>query len=417
MSRRVVIVGAGVIGCCCALEARRRGWEVVVVDRGRPQDEGCSFGNAGMVVPSHFIPLAAPGMVAMGLRMMGNPESPFFLKPRLDADLASWVWRFVRAATRRHVESSAPLLRDLSLASRALYVEWSREWGDPFGLQERGLLMLCKSDHGLEEEAGTAARARDLGLRAEVLDPRQLAALEPGLRMDVAGGVYFPQDCHLSPGAFLSALRGKLAAEGVEFRWNFEARGWKGEASAPRALTGADGEVGGDVFVLAAGVWSTELAKLLGCALPMQAGKGYSVTLDNPRERPAVCAILTEARVAVTPMGGGLRFGGTMEISGLDERVNPRRLEGIAKSVPRYFPAFTAADLRGCPVWHGLRPCSPDGLPYLGALRRAPNVIAATGHAMMGLSLAPITGNLVASLLDGRAPSIDISLLDPCRFD
>ena len=417
MSRRVVIVGAGVIGCCCALEARRRGWTVVVADRGGPEDEGCSFGNAGMIVPSHFIPLAAPGMVAMGLRMMGNPESPFFLKPRLDGDLAAWVWRFVRSATRAHVERSAPLLRDLSLASRALYVDWSREWGHPFGLEQRGLLMLCKTGPGLEEEAGTAARARDLGLRAEVMDPAGLARLEPGLRMDVAGGVHFPQDCHLSPSAFLGALREKLRAQGVEFRWHWRAAGWKEAADGARALEGADGALEADAFVLAAGVWTSELAKLLGAALPMQAGKGYSVTLERPRELPRICAILSEARVAVTPMGGRLRFGGTMEISGLDERINPRRLEGIAKSVPRYFPAYTAEDLRGTPVWHGLRPCSPDGLPYLGALRGAPNVIVASGHAMMGLSLAPITGQLVGSLLGREAPSIDIGLLDPARFD
>src|SRR5205085_2635911 len=154
-----------------------------------------SFGNAGMVVPSHVIPLAAPGMVAQGLKWMWNPESPFYIKPRLRLDLWSWCYRFWRSATRAHVQRSGPLLRDLHLASRACYEDWAGQAGNPFGLQKRGLLMLCKTRQALEDEARSARHARQLGVPAEVLDAKQTAALDPQVRMDVAGSVYYPMDC------------------------------------------------------------------------------------------------------------------------------------------------------------------------------------------------------------------------------
>ncbi|HMO65505.1 MAG TPA: FAD-dependent oxidoreductase [Verrucomicrobiota bacterium] len=414
--RSVLILGGGVIGLACAWHAARRGLRVTVVERLPAARDGCSFGNAGMIVPSHFVPLAAPGMVALGLKWMGNPESPFYIRPRLDAELFGWAWKFWRASTAAHVARAAPLLRDLSLASRAEYEALAEESGNDFGFTRRGLLMLCRTPHALDEEAKTAEHARRLGVPAEVLDAQQIAALEPGVTMNVAGGVLFPKDCHLSPDRLMAGLQKRLAAAGVECLWETEVAAWRHEGGRLVAARTSRGELAADEFVLAGGSWSPRAAAGLGLKLSMQAGKGYSLTLPQPRQLPQLCAIFTEARIAVTPMGGALRFGGTMEIAGLDETINPRRVRGIIRAVPPYWPAFREEDFAGLPPWRGLRPVSPDGLPYLGRTRRWPNLIIATGHAMMGLSLAPVTGRPVGELLAGEPPAHDLTLLAPERY-
>jgi D-amino-acid dehydrogenase len=410
---RVIIAGAGIVGLCSAWYARKRGLKVTVIERGQAERGGCSFGNAGMVVPSHFIPLAAPGMVAQGLKWMANPESPFYVKPRLSWDLLAWGARFWLAATSKHVRRAAPLLRDLSLASRALFEEL-----EPlgFGLEKRGLLMLCKTAHALDDEAKTAATARSLGVPADVLDAAQTAALDPAVRMDIAGSVYFPKDCQLDPARLMAALQGELQKDGVEFLWNTEVEGWRFESCRIAAAVTSHGEIAGDEFVLCGGSWSQGMAEGLGLGLPMQAGKGYSLTLRQPRQLPRICSIFCEARVAVTPMGNSLRFGGTMEIAGMDESINARRVAGIVRAVPQYYPEFSTEDFAGVEPWAGLRPCSPDGLPYLGRSVAFENLTIATGHAMMGLSLGPVSGRIVAELLSGEPPSHDLTLLSPDRY-
>ncbi len=407
LMKNVVVIGGGVIGLSVAAECARRGHRVAVIEKSRGR-RGASFGNAGMVVPSHFIPLAAPGMVALGLKWMWNPESPFYIKPRLDWDLIAWAWRFWRASTREHVERCAPLLRDLHLASRAAY----EQIGEDCGLVRKGLLMLCKTQHALDEEAHTATKARALGVSAEVLDAQQTAALDPDVTMDIAGSVYYPRDCHLQPERYVAAMERRLGPAMIDA----EVTGWRRQGGRLTAVQTTSGEIAGDEFVLAGGAWSSALVRELGLRLPMQAGKGYSITLPQPVELPQLCSILAEARVAVTPMGGALRVGGTMEIAGMNERISPRRVEGILRSLPLYYPRFRRAHFDGIAPWSGLRPCSPDGLPYLGRTRAAENLIVATGHSMMGLSLAPVTGELVAQILGGEPPRIDVALLSPDRY-
>ncbi len=426
MSKRVVIIGAGVIGLATAYYCAQRGFKVTVVERKAAERDGTSFGNAGMVVPSHFIPLAAPGMVALGLKWMWNPASPFYIQPRLDADLIGWGLRFIRAANEHHVRRSAPLLRDLSLASRKCFEEIAALPGVEFGLVKRGLLMLCQSEAVLEEEEKTAQEARRLGIPAEVLNAKQTAALDSGARMNIVGAVHFPLDCHLSPARFMSVLQQQCEQLGVAFCWNREVTDWKIEDRGVRSLkvttsksdfaSNAVDEIEADEFVVCGGAWSTKIAERLRLKIPMQAGKGYSLTLPEPRQLPQICSILTEARVAVTPMGKTLRVGGTMEIAGLNEDINPMRVCGIVNSFCRYFPEFQPSDFAGVEPWRGLRPCSPDGLPYLGRAEKFSNLSVATGHAMMGLSLGPVSGKLMAQILANETPSFDLTLLSPDRF-
>ena len=416
MSKSIVIVGGGVIGLCTAYYAMQQGHGVTILERGGPDHDACSLGNAGMIVPSHFVPLAAPGMVAYGLRMMLKPRSPFYIRPRLDRDLLDWGLRFARAANAAHVERSAPLLRDLNLASRACYEELADKMDNAFGLTQKGLLMLCKTEQVLHEEAELAEQSRQLGLPAEVLSPAEAAQRDPGLQMDIAGAIYFPQDCHLSPQRFVAGLTQALEEGGACFKWSTRVIGWNTKDNHILAARTNRGHVSAEEYVLAGGAWSQELVRELEIRLPMQAGKGYSITLPHPHQKPNLCSILAEARVAVTPMGDTLRFAGTMEIAGLDTSVNRSRVEGILQSIPRYFPEFTPDDFRDLPVWSGLRPCSPDGLPYIGRFGRYKNLSAATGHAMMGVSLGPITGKLMAEILSDAPPSLAIDALSPDRY-
>ena len=416
MSKSILIIGSGVIGLSTACYCARRGHHVTVIDRNPEQRDGCSFGNAGMVVPSHFVPLAAPGMVALGLKWMWNPESPFYIKPRLNWELMSWAWKFMRAANAAHVARSAPLIRDLSFASRACFEEFAALPNNDFGLVKKGLVMLCKTQHSLDEEAAFAQRANALGVPAEVLDAKGISKLDPDVTMDVAGGVFFPKDCHLSPNRFMAGLKQQCDTMGVKFHWSTEVEGFTLDGSRVSGIKTKSGEFTADEVILCGGSWSPVVARELGLKLPMQAGKGYSLTLTKPRELPQICSIFTEARVAVTPMGGTLRFGGTMEIAGLNEDINPVRVRGIIKSVPKYYPKFALEDFEGIQPWRGLRPCSPDGLPYLGRTAKFKNLTIATGHAMMGLSLGPITGRLVSEIVSGEKSSMPIDLLNPDRY-
>jgi D-amino-acid dehydrogenase len=416
MSKSVLIIGAGAIGLSGALHCARKGHRVTVLERNGAQRDGCSFGNAGMIVPSHFVPLAAPGMVALGLKWMWNPESPFYIKPRFDGELLDWGMKFWRASNAEHVRRSAPLLRDLNFASRTWFEEFAALPENDFGLVTRGLLMLCKTQHALDEEAKYAAQANQLGVPAEVLNSPQVAKLDPGVTMDVAGAVYFPKDAHFTPDRYLAALQLQAEKSGVQFEWNAAVKNLVVRANKIAAVETSRGEFSADEMVLCGGSWSPLLARELGLKIPIQAGKGYSLTLAKPRELPQLCSIFTEARMAITPMGAALRFGGTMEIAGLNEEINPVRVQGIIKAVPKYFPKFQPEDFAGIQPWRGLRPCSPDGLPYLGRTGKFSNLVIATGHAMMGMSLSPITGRLVSEIVSGEKPSFDLSRLSPDRF-
>jgi D-amino-acid dehydrogenase len=236
--------------------------------------------------------------------------------------------------------------------------------------------------------------------------------------MDIAGAVHFADDCHLNPSRLMSALANRVRRLGGEIRWGAEVRGIQAANGRIYSVRTNSKEVRADEFVIAGGAWSGSIVRDLGLRLPMLAGKGYSMTLPNPRQLPNLCSILVEARVAVTPMGESLRFAGTMELGGLDMSINQTRVNGIRKSIPKYFPDFHADDFRGAPVWSGLRPCSPDGLPYIGRFSRFPNLSVATGHAMMGVSLAPVTGQLISEIISEPRPQSPLhsSLVSPDRF-
>ncbi len=416
MGERAVVIGAGVVGLSSAYFLSKEGFEVTVLDQNPPGTENCSFGNGGMIVPSHFTPLAAPGMVRMGLKMMLNPKGPFRIKPSLNPELLGWMWKFMRAANQAHVDRSKRLLLDLNFASKKLYEELSSlPEAESWGLTSKGLIALCKDPQVLHHESELAQAGRDLGLDIETLTPEQLEQTDPNITMDVAGGVLFKADAHLAPHKFVEWLRNQMPTS-VQILENQEVTGFEVSGGRIHKVLTSKESHAADQVVLAAGAWSGQLGRKLGLKIPMQAGKGYSFMVENPVELPDLCALLIEARIAVTPMMGQLRFGGTMEIAGVDLSINPTRVQGIKENIPRYYPKFKQEHFPA-KVWAGLRPCSPDGLPYLGRCHKVSNLILSAGHSMMGLSLGPITGKLVSQIAANRQPEFDLSILSPERYD
>jgi D-amino-acid dehydrogenase len=410
------IIGGGIIGLSSAYYLNKAGHQVTIIDQTDLKD-GCSHGNAGMIVPSHFIPLATPGMISKGIKWMFSSTSPFYVRPRLSGDLIKWGYQFYKHSTKQHVAHSIPALKEISLLSKAMYQQMARDLSFDFGYSERGLMMLYQNAETEKEEAETAHLANKIGIEAHVLSEAEVQQLEPEVKVKVRGGVYFPGDAHLTPQLLVKQLIAYLKEKGVDFKTNTYVTDLITERGSIKVLKTNGGDLSFDEVIIATGSWSGEVAAKLGITVPMQAGKGYSFTLQNMVRNVQIPSIFLEARVAITPMGNALRFGGTMEITGVDHGINMNRVKGIVNSIPHYYPEMKVAMPEEKEIWHGLRPCSPDGLPYIGKSRRIKNLTFATGHSMMGLSLGPGTGKLISEIIDHEKPSMPIAAFDPERFD
>lgn len=413
--KNVAIVGGGIVGLFCAYYLNQSGHRVTVFDKSN-LDDNCSVGNAGMIVPSHIIPLAAPGMIAKGIRWMFNPKSPFYVKPRLNGRLIKWGLKFYSHATKEHVEKSIPLLRAISLLSKSLYQELNEEQRLNFGYEERGLLMLYQSKEIEKEETEAARLANKNGVEAHLLSLSEIQQMEPDVTVTARGGVYFPGDAHLVPQLLSANLIQYLEGNGVTINRNTPVTDFTLEGGRIKSLHISEGPRSFDEYILAAGAWSAGVSSKLHVDLPIQGGKGYSFTIQNVKRNVRIPTLLLDGRVAVTPMGNSLRFGGTMEINGTDLSINMNRVKGIVETIPNFYPDIDVSLPAEQNVWRGLRPCSPDGLPYLGRSKKVKNLVIATGHSMMGVSLAPATGKLVSEIVDDKNTSMNLSAFNPERF-
>ncbi len=412
---KATIIGGGTVGLFTAYYLAEAGIEVTVIDQG-DLTKGCSIGNAGMIVPSHFVPLASPGMIGKGVKWMFSAKSPFYIHPRLDRRLVEWCLLFYRSATKKHVDRSLPYLKNLSLLSKSLYFDFARQYPEAgIGLEEKGLLMLYKTAAVEHEEVEMAALSNANGIAANVLSRSEARELEPDADLDVRGAVHFTGDAHLDPAKLHDFLKRHLLARGVRLIGQAEVERFAHSNGRITHVVTNQGEFACDQLVVCAGAWSGKVARLLGLKLPMLSGKGYSFMQNN---QPAIRtpAILTEQKVAVTPFGAQVRFGGTMEITDTDHRVNPKRVQGIYESISRYYTGFTPTPPAAETIWSGLRPCSPDGMPYIGPTARWQNVHFGTGHGMMGISLAPATGLLLAEQLRQKQPSLLTDAFSPDRY-
>jgi D-amino-acid dehydrogenase len=411
---KAVIIGGGIIGLSSAYYLKKKGWDITIVDRTDLSDS-CSYGNLGMIVPSHFVPLAAPGILAQGIRWMFDAKSPFYVKPSLDLQLIQWGLRFIKSATAVNVKKSAPYLLESNLLSKKLYEELSREPGFDFAFEKKGILMYFKSEKVAAEEIHLAEKARAMGLDVVTLNSTEAQALEPNLALDVLGAVHYRSDAHLYPNKLNQQLIANLQNGGTEFIKG-DIQHVKRSAHKIEFIRVGDREIKADTFVFAAGSWLPQLLKPLGISLPLMPGKGYSFNVDAQDTSLNIPAILCEARVAITPMNNQIRFGGTMEIGTVNDQINMKRVQGIVESIPEYMPGLQVQMPAKEKVWYGFRPCSPDGLPYIGFSKQYNNLLIAGGHAMMGLSLGPITGLLIADLANGESTIMNIKAFDPGRF-
>lgn len=413
MSKKVIIVGGGIIGLCSAYYLQKEGHEVIIVDQSN-MDAGASYVNAGYLSPSHIIPLSAPGVMKKGIRWMFNSASPLYIKPRFDRELLQWALAFNKSCNNVHVTKAIPAIKDITLLSQELFDDIKGSNGFTFHYEKKGLLMLCQTEKMLTEEIGTAHRAKQEGLDAEELSLTDLKVLEPNVELKIKGATYYKCDSHTTPHEFMRDMKTHLQNAGVLFYPNETVVDVNVENRRISSIRTNHQTLTADEFVLSAGSWSHLLSKKLALKLLLQAGKGYRINTTRPTGI-SIPSILAEAKVAVTPMNGFTRFAGTMEIAGINQAINSVRVEAIANAVTRFYPkiALTQEEKNGAAS--GLRPVSPDGLPYIGKSQNCNNLTIATGHAMMGWSMGTATGKLVSEIISEGKLSMSINSFHPDR--
>jgi D-amino-acid dehydrogenase len=411
---KVTVIGAGVIGLCCAYYLQKEGYEVTVIER-NDLTSGCSFGNLGYVSPSHFIPLATPGIISQGMKWMMSSSSPFYIKPRFNLDLVRWGLTFWKKSNAKTVEESAPHLNNLLQLSRELTIDLKNELPDSFNFTEKGVWMLYKSEKTGEHEKHLAEQANSYGLKTVVCDGQGVQDYEKNVEVNVAGGVLYVEDCHLNPAAFIGSLHKKLTALGVKFHLNTEVTGFESKDRIINKVITNKGEIQTDEVVIANGSWMENISKLLGIQLLMQPGKGYSFEYNNLEKNLMYPSILVDDRVATTPIDNWLRIGGTMELSGHSDNILPKRVNAVYEAFKKYYPNLDIPSPDIDKTWFGYRPVSPDGMPYIGRHSQYKNLSYAGGHAMLGISAAAGTGKLIAEIVKGENTSIEVKAFSPER--
>ncbi len=409
----VLIIGGGAVGVCAAYFLNKSGYKVILVEQAGI-GSGASHGNLGLVVPSHSVPLSNPEAISHGLGWMFKPESPFYIKPRLDIPLMKWLWEFWRASGEGSVHKAIPLIRDMSLLSLSLFNDLDQLLD--FNFQKQGLVSLCRTSKGLEENYQEALLLSSYGLKIDKQTPSSFAPLLGDLEVKALGGLFFKQDGHLTPSKFVRRLADHLRSTDVTFLTDTQVSGFTTSNGCITSTETSAGPIKAGTVVVTAGCWSSFLTKQLDVKLLIQPAKGYSITLKRPSRWPEIPLMLFESRVAVTPMGDFLRIGGTLELSGMDFKINPRRIAAILKAIPNYLPSLDIGTNDILETWCGLRPCTPDGLPFLGKVSNVSNLVIAAGHAMIGISLAPATGKLVSQIVGAEKTDVDISQFAVNRF-
>lgn len=413
MSKNVAIIGGGIIGLCSAYYLQKEGHEVTIIDQSN-LDTGASYVNAGYLSPSHIIPLSAPGVMKKGIKWMFNSSSPLYIKPRLDLDFLKWTWAFNKSCNANHVKKAAPVIRDISVLSQQLYQDIKTLEGFTTQYEKKGLFMLCQTQKLLDEELEMAEMAVKLGLEAKEVNLPQIKELEPNVEINAIGAAYFKCDHHSTPHEFMTEMKSYLTNSGVIFYTNEKVEDITISNQKITSIKTNKQTLVADEIVLAAGSWSSLLSKKLNLNLLLQAGKGYRIN-TNRETGITIPAILAEAKTAVTPMNGFTRFAGTMEIAGINHNINKVRVEAIANAARQYYPNIELTQAEKNDAACGLRPVSPDSLPYIGKSSKCKNLTVAAGHAMMGWSMGTATGLLVSEIISDKKTSLDLNPYHPDR--
>jgi D-amino-acid dehydrogenase len=403
----VLVIGGGVVGLCCAYHLRRDGASVAVVERGAVGGpDSCSYGNTGFV-GTQSAPLAEPGVLRLGLRWLSSAGSPFHVRARPDPELLRWLWHFRAACTEEAARAGAALLEDMKRRSLEILRRLCSGGGLASTFSAQGLLVAYRTAQAFEKACAAVPAAAGRGVRLRALDPAALRALEPEVEWDVCGAVYDEDAACLRAPEFVVELARLLEVMGVEIQAHNPVLGFEAAEGRVVAVRTSRGSVRPREVVIAAGAWSTQWARKLGVRLELQPARGYSVTVARPPAAPRLPVLLSEGRVAVMPLGDRVRFGGTLELSGMDGAISERRVEVIRRTVHEYLPRLESTET--LEVWSGLRPCTPDGLPLIGRAGSYRNLSVACGHGQIGMGLAPITGKLIAQIVAGERPDMDVT--------
>jgi D-amino-acid dehydrogenase len=409
--KHAVVIGGGAVGVASAYFLYQTGWQVTVIDRGEV-GRGCSYGNACLITPAHSRPLPGPGVVGQAVRWMARRDSPVYIRPRLDPAFLRWAWRFRASCTREAAERGSEALRALSRLSIDLFEEFGRAPQPGFFYRRAGLLHVYLGEDALaaaREEQRSLARE---GFEARVLSQSEARALEPALSPAVRGGLFIAGDAHGHSYDFVRSTAARLAQRGARFLTGRPVSRIIADRGRIRGVA-IDGEqVPADLVVLAAGAWTPSLAAPLGIDIPVQPAKGYSCTVDAFPGSPAIPVYIPGRRVAITPIGDRLRFGGTLELAGFATGLNAARYRAVVDAARLVLG--DRLQMRNEEAWFGYRPVTPDGLPIIDRARAVDGLIVAAGHAMLGFTQSPATGRLVAELANGQRPSVP---LEPFRLD
>lgn len=409
----VLVLGAGVVGLACAHYLLSEGRSVRVLDAGKV-GAATSWGNCGTLTPSHAAPLAAPGMVGQALRWMLRPDAPLYIRPRWDPALARWLGKVAGRCNSRHWRESGLAKGALLKYSRALVEDLVYGQDLDCGFEAGGLHYVFRSARALARHQRELPLLAELGIPTRVLDGAALAADEPALRPGLAGAIHFPGDAHLRPDRFTAELARIVRAAGGVIEEGVRVSGFERGRNGIEGVQTSEGRRSGGRVLVAMGAWSAAFAANLGLPIPVQPGKGYSITYDRPALAPRRPLVLKERSVCVTTWDDGYRLGSTMEFSGFDDAANPRRLAALERGAAEYLVEPTGPARRE--EWHGWRPMTWDDLPILGRAPGHNNLFLATGHGMMGMGMSAGTGRLLADLMTGRTPAIDPAPYAPSRF-
>ena len=398
MAKKIIIIGAGAIGLSTAYYLLQEGCQVTIIDDSK-DITNCSYGNTGLIVPSHYVPIASPGVIWNGIKWMFKADSPFSIKPSFDFNLLRWLLKFYLSSTDQHVNQSLKALSHMNLDSKILYLELSNKLD--FKVESKGLIMLANSKKGLQKELKAVKLCKNTPVHGDYLEKNDIKKLLPNIQVNAIGGTYYKEDAHTNPEEYMVKMNNYLTKNGVEMIHekviDFEQKKRKiNTVITDREIYSAN------EIILAAGSKSYKLTKKLGLKLPVIAGKGYSFNINKPIPKIDIPIVLSEERVAITPLSENIRFAGTMELNNTKRKVNYKKVSGMIKAITTYIPNFKPNYFNQINPWIGFRPASSDGLPFIGRSNRINNLIIATGHTMMGMSLAPITGKMIEKIITNK---------------
>lgn len=403
---RVAIIGGGVVGLACAWSLAQKGAEVVVLERD-VIGEGASKGNTGWVSPTISFPLASPGTLMMGMKSAFDPNGALVIRPELDTRWLRWLWAFRGAASRERFLKGVEALHNLNRRTFEVLDAYQAD-GIPFEMHAGGILTLGKTEKGIAWFGPVFEDLQKIGFEGQIetLTPEEARAIEPAIGDDVKFVVRTTIDRYVQPQTLMRGLADRVIALGHEVREETSVTGMRQTTAGWEISTNA-GPVQADRVVVATGALSPALLKPLGIDVPIVPAKGYSITLKGDGTRPSQALYMTESKIGVSGFEEGVRIAGVFELPGKDLVVDKRRLDQVVSDACSYLsdwhPSTSETSVEG---WAGFRPATPDSLPLLGPVPGQDGLFLATGHGMLGVTLAPSTGALLAEMIcDGAAPA------------